>query len=105
MSRVVLAIALVFGFLSSPAQEVIVKGTFRSDSIMIGKPVAYSLTASYPRDLQILFPDSTYDFTPYELDSKEYFTTRTPEMFSSTSAVSSAIRCWTSWIAGRERTP
>ena len=33
------------------------------------------------------------------------FTTRTPEMFSSTSAVTSAIRCWTSCSAGRERRP
>ena len=33
------------------------------------------------------------------------FTTRTPETFSSTSAVSSAIRCWTSCSAGRERRP
>ncbi len=32
-------------------------------------------------------------------------TTRTPEMFSSTSAVTSAIRCWTSCSAGRERRP
>src|SRR6266536_3457952 len=29
------------------------------------------------------------------------FTTRTPETFSSASAVSSAIRCWTSCSAGR----
>ena len=33
------------------------------------------------------------------------FTTRTPEMFSSASAVSSAMRCCTSWIAGRARRP
>ncbi len=32
-------------------------------------------------------------------------TTRTPETFSSTSAVSSASRCWTSCSAGRERRP
>ena len=32
-------------------------------------------------------------------------TTRTPEMFSSASAVSSPIRCWVSWIAGRARRP
>ena len=32
-------------------------------------------------------------------------TTRTPEMFSSASAVSSAMRCWVSWIAGRARRP
>ena len=32
-------------------------------------------------------------------------TTRTPEMFSSASAVSSPIRCWTSWIAGRALRP
>ena len=33
------------------------------------------------------------------------FTTRTPDTFSSTSAVSSAIRCWTSVRAGREIRP
>jgi ABC-type multidrug transport system fused ATPase/permease subunit len=33
------------------------------------------------------------------------FTTRSPETFSSTAAVSSAIRCWTSCSAGRDRRP
>ena len=33
------------------------------------------------------------------------FTTRTPEMFSSASAVSSPMRCWVSWIAGLARRP
>ena len=33
------------------------------------------------------------------------FTTRTPPMFSSALAVSSAMRCWTSWIAGRAIRP
>ncbi len=31
------------------------------------------------------------------------FTIRIPDTDSSASAVSSAIRCWTSWSAGRER--
>src|SRR6187399_1721849 len=54
---------------------------------MIGKPVAFSLTASYPRDLQILFPDSAYNFAPYELESKEYFPTHTPDSLSYDSVV------------------
>jgi hypothetical protein len=33
------------------------------------------------------------------------FTTRTPPMSSSAFAVSSAIRCWTSCSAGRDRRP
>lgn len=69
------------------AQDIFVYGAFRSDSLLIGNPVAFSLTASYPRDLQLLFPDSTYDFAPYELESKQYFTTRTADSLSYDSVV------------------
>ena len=41
----------------------------------------------------------------WRLSCANALTTRTPEMFSSASAVSSAIRCWTSCIAGRDWRP
>jgi len=78
---------LLVAAVSSFAQEVIVNGKFQADSLLIGKPVPFSLTASYPSDLQLLFPDSTYNFAPYELASKEYFPTRTPDSLSYDSVV------------------
>jgi hypothetical protein len=59
------------------AQDVEVEGRFQSDSLLIGQPVPFSMTASYPKALQILFPDSTYNFQPYELAERKYFTTQT----------------------------
>lgn len=87
MFRVSLIGVFVLAFFNSLAQEVVVNGKFQADSLLIGKAVPFSLTASYPRELQLLFPDSTYDFTPYELASKEYFPTRTPDAFSYDSVV------------------
>lgn len=54
-----------------------VKGHFETDRISIGEVVPYSLTARYPRTLQVLFPDSTFSFKPFEFSKKKFFTTRT----------------------------
>jgi hypothetical protein len=54
-----------------------VKGYFLKDSIKIGETVPYVLTARYPKELNVLFPDSTYSFAPFEIESKKYFTTHT----------------------------
>jgi hypothetical protein len=85
--RPCLGILFLFIAANASSQDVIVSGTFRTDSLLIGEPVAFSLTASYPSDLQLLFPDSTYDFTPYELESKRFFTTQTADSLSYDSVV------------------
>lgn len=54
-----------------------VKGYFLKDSVKIGETVPYVLTARYPKELNVLFPDSTYSFAPFEIESKKYFTTNT----------------------------
>ncbi len=69
------------------AQEIQLKGEFLQDSMGIGEPVKFTLSAKYPADMQILFPDSTYDFFPYEYQSKQYFPTETDSLFSHDSAV------------------
>jgi hypothetical protein len=69
------------------AQEVQVQGKFQSDSLMIGQPFSFSVRATYPKHLQILFPDSTFAFKPFEFESKEYFTTRTTGDISRDSVV------------------
>ena len=78
---------LVLAALMVRAQDVVVQGQFQSDSLLIGQPVPFSVTASYPRDLQILFPDSTYNFQPYELAERKYFATKTSGEISRDSVV------------------
>lgn len=73
--------------ISGYAQDVRVHGYFRTDSVAVGEVVPYVLTATYPRDVQILFPDSTFAFTPFESSGKRYFPTRTSGTVSRDSVV------------------
>jgi len=57
------------------AQEIEVKGAFVNDSIRIGEPVNYWLTAKYPANVDLFLPDSTFDFTPYEFHKRVFFET------------------------------
>ncbi len=56
--------------------QVQVNGRFYADSLKIGEPVPYSLTARYPKSFNLVFPDSTYTFAPFEFERKEFFPTR-----------------------------
>ncbi len=60
-------------------QEVKVRAGFFADSLAIGDVTAFYLTARYPANLDILFPDSTFSFAPFEYDRKVYFPTETNE--------------------------
>ena len=68
------------------AQEVKITSGFLKDSIKIGEPTAFFLTAKYPSNRTLLFPDSTFDFAPFEFEQKKYFPTITKnsESFDST---------------------
>jgi len=80
-------IFLLFCFFRSFTQDVEVRGSFGFDSLKIGQAVPYSLTARYPREINLIFPDSTYAFAPFEFEAKRYFTTRTKEGISFDSVV------------------
>lgn len=69
------------------SQDIQVKGYFLEDSIQIGVGSPYILTSKYPSNLDIVFPDSLYDFSPYELGSKWFTTTKSTNGFSYDSAV------------------
>ncbi len=56
-------------------QEISVQGYFIEDSIKIGVGTPYVLTASYPIELDVVFPDSLYDYSPYELGEKVFYPT------------------------------
>ncbi len=62
-------------------------GYFLEDSIKIGIKTPFILTATYPQDQDIVFPDSLFDFSPYELEDKWYVPTSTREGTSYDSAV------------------
>lgn len=69
------------------AQEIKVEGRFLKDSTKIGEIIPYSLSVSYPSQINLVFPDSTFDFSPFEWVSKEEFPTRTKDGISRDSAI------------------
>jgi hypothetical protein len=69
------------------SQNVEVRSRFLADSLKIGEKVPFAVTARYPRKINILYPDSSYSFNPFELESKEYFPTVTTDSISYDSAV------------------
>jgi Tfp pilus assembly protein PilE len=68
-------------------QQVTVNGGFLSDSIKIGEQTAFYLATHYPRNVVVLFPDSTHKFTHFEYERKIYFSTQTTDSISVDSAV------------------
>lgn len=80
---------LVFIFFSAftSAQQINPRGQFLKDSIKIGEPVGFSLALKYPKELDVLFPDSLFDFSPYDFERKTYISTRSDSVYSYDSAV------------------
>lgn len=67
--------------------QVTLRSGFIPDSVVIGDEAAYYLTATYPKKLQLLFPDSTFSFHPFEFQRRHYFTTQTTDSISYDSTV------------------
>ncbi|MEM0939293.1 MAG: hypothetical protein AAF600_17020 [Bacteroidota bacterium] len=57
------------------SQEIVVRGGFVEDSLVIGQKINYWITASYPPRLEMIFPDSNTTFSPFEFAHKTYFPT------------------------------
>ncbi len=52
-------------------------GKFLNDSIEIGKPIDYALSFRHKPSAEIFFPDTTYDFKPFEIIRRNIFQTNT----------------------------
>ena len=63
------------------------QGRFLADSIKIGEQIPYSLTVRYPSSLNLVFPDSTFSFAPFEIQKKKYFPTLSKNNISYDSTV------------------
>lgn len=64
-------------FANANAQKLYPKGKFLADQVKVGEQIKYVLTLEHSADVEVLFPDSTYNFAPFELIEKRYFPTIT----------------------------
>lgn len=67
--------------------QVKVFGQFLEDSVKLGMPARFTLSARYSSDLTVLFPDSAAQFAPFEFSSKKYYKTETQEGISVDSVI------------------
>jgi hypothetical protein len=69
------------------AQQLKPRGEFLQDSFKLGKPVPYSLSFRYPSEMNVIFPDTTFNFSPFELSYRDYFYTQSDSATSFDSVV------------------
>lgn len=69
------------------ARTFLPKGQFLQDSIQVGTPVQFSLSYHHNPAADIFFPDSSYNFAPFELVNRSYFPTNTQHDISVDSVV------------------
>lgn len=80
-------LGVLFFSTTLPAQEISPIGHFLGDSVKIGARIPYSLSIKYPTRMDVVFPDSLYDYSPFELEDKTYFATRSDSTHSYDSAI------------------
>lgn len=68
---------LLCGLAKVNAQDILVRSGFLMDSLRVGDQTGFFLVTEYPSTLNMLFPDSTYNFAPFEYEKKKYFPTKT----------------------------
>lgn len=66
---------IMMALISLPAftQEVSTRGGFTEDSLVIGQKINYWVAAEYPLAMEMIFPDSNANFSPFEWVGKQYF--------------------------------
>jgi hypothetical protein len=62
-------------------------GLFQRDSIKIGQPVNFIFYYRYKSGEEVIFPDSTYNFAPFEFVRKQFFVTASAGGWSRDSVV------------------
>jgi hypothetical protein len=78
---------VVFALSPALAQERKPQGAFLTNRVEVGKPFSYSFSYRHKTEQEVFFPDSTFDFSPFEFVDQEYFTTRTDSLGSLDSTI------------------
>lgn len=84
---ILLLTALPFNSTANDQRQVMPSGKVLSDTIEVGQPFFYSLTFKHAARTELFFPDSSYDFSPFQFMGQQFFTTRTDEKGSLDSTV------------------
>jgi hypothetical protein len=71
--------------------ELKIGGKFMQDSLKIAEPVVYKLVLVHPAGTQAVFPDSGFNYSPFELLQKTYYPTVTDSL-TSTDSVSYSLQ-------------
>lgn len=79
--------ALLLSIQVSIGQVLAPEGSFNKDSLKIGEDLEYTLSIKYPKNIDVVFPDSLFDFAPFEFTEKTSFPTRSDSIFSIDSAI------------------
>mgnify|MGYP003650328350 FL=1 len=66
-----LSISFLLFYFISTAQEITPEGYFVADSMKIGEEFEYSLSIKYPKSSEVIFPDSSYNYAPFEFPTRE----------------------------------
>lgn len=69
------------------ATDVIVRAGFFKDSLIVGDQTGFYVTARYAKEKSVVFPDSTFDFAPFEYERRTYFPTETKDGLSYDSVI------------------
>jgi len=86
--RAAAALAFLTAFVApGVCQDAAPKGRFMADSVRTGEIAAYVFSFRYPAEKEAVFPDSNYNYYPFEFIRKEFFPTRTNAGVSFDSAV------------------
>jgi hypothetical protein len=72
---------------TASGQRIKPTGIFLSDSVEVGKPVYFSLIARHKPEVEVFFPDSSYNFSPFEIISLKSFVSVTDDRGTLDSAV------------------
>ncbi len=77
-------------------KQLILKGSFipnqqhsktKPISVKVGEYINYALVATYPEDMELRFPDSSYNYASFEFIKKIYFPTVTKDKLSTDSTI------------------
>ena len=72
---------------SATCQSNLPNGKFLQDSVRIGQTVPFAFSYRHPPEATVFFPDTSYNFAPFELVGEEIFPTSTDERGSLDSVV------------------
>ena len=87
--NILLIISCLVVIESSYAQKPV--GRFQTDSIEIGRPIDYTLSYRHSPSAEVFFPDTTYNFYPFEIVRRNIFPTSTTNNVSTDSVVYTLI--------------